>query len=48
MGSQSRSADLSLKSSVVEQGYVRDDKQSIKAYLGSGEVVRFAQAFITG
>jgi elongation factor Ts len=33
---------------LVEQGYVRDDKQSIKAYLGDGDVVRFAQAYITG
>ena len=33
---------------LVEQGYVRDDKQTVKAYLGSGDVVRFVQAFITG
>jgi elongation factor Ts len=33
---------------LMEQGYVRDDKQSIKAYLGDGDVVRFAQAYITG
>jgi elongation factor Ts len=33
---------------LLEQGYVRDDKQSIKAYLGDGDVVRFAQAYITG
>ena len=33
---------------LVEQGYVRDDKQTIKAFLGDGDVVRFAQAFITG
>jgi elongation factor Ts len=33
---------------LLDQGYVRDDKQSIKAYLGSGDVVRFAQAYITG
>ncbi|MGE0309381.1 MAG: translation elongation factor Ts [Acidimicrobiia bacterium] len=33
---------------LTEQGYIRDDKQSVKAYLGGGDVVRFAQAFITG
>jgi elongation factor Ts len=33
---------------LVEQGYVRDDKLTIKAFLGSGSVVRYAQAYITG
>lgn len=32
---------------LLEQGYVRDDKQSIKQFLGGGDVVRFAQAYIT-
>jgi elongation factor Ts len=32
---------------LLEQGYIRDDKQSIQALLGSGTVVRYAQAFIT-
>jgi elongation factor Ts len=33
---------------LLEQGYIRDDKQSIKAFLGGGDVVSFAQAFISG
>lgn len=33
---------------LVEQGYVRDDKLSVAAYLGDASVTRFAQAFITG
>ena len=32
---------------LLEQGYIRDDKQSIKQMLGSASIVRFAQAFIT-
>jgi elongation factor Ts len=33
---------------LVEQPYVKDDKLTVKAYLAGGDVVRFAQAFITG
>jgi elongation factor Ts len=33
---------------LVEQGYVRDDKQTIAAYVAPGSVTRFAQAVITG
>lgn len=32
---------------LLEQGYVRDDKQSIKQYLGSASIVRYAQAYIS-
>ncbi len=33
---------------LLEQGYIRDDKQSIRQLLGDASIVRYAQAYIAG